>query len=421
MSETLPDTWFAHELGDLMLKIEGGGTPSRTNPNFWDGLIPWATVKDLKGIRLSSTEESVTEQGILASSSRLVPAKTPIIATRMAVGKAVVFDKAVAINQDLKAVYPSKSLNADFFLHWYLAHSEQVSSLATGSTVKGIRLETLRALPLALPPLPEQQKIATILSSVDDVIEKTRAQIDKLKDLKTGMMQELLTQGIGHTEFKDSPVGRVPASWGITDLRSAVTKDGLQTGPFGSQLHAHEYIEWGIPVVMPKDMSDNRVETSSIARISPQKADELRKHSVRSGDILFSRRGDVGRFVLITEKDEGAICGTGCLRARLSEVVSPFYLACYLTLPKIVEWLNANAVGQTMLNLNTSILGNLPVVLPSKPEQDSIGQTIMALEENIQLKSAKLWALEKHKKALMQDLLTGTVRVKVAPTETAAA
>src|SRR5690606_10189467 len=90
-----------------------------------------------------------------------------------------------------------------------------------------------------LPPLPEQQKIASILSSVDDVIEKTRAQIDKLKDLKTGMMQELLTKGIGHTEFKDSPVGPIPSKWEvhrIGDLLTERKEKGVEGLPIYSVL-----------------------------------------------------------------------------------------------------------------------------------------------------------------------------------------
>src|SRR5690606_18090409 len=94
----------------------------------------------------------------------------------------------------------------------------QIELNASGTTRTRIARGILSQIEVLTPPLPEQQRIATILSSVDDVIEKTRAQIDKLKDLKTGMMQELLTQGIGHTEFKDSPVGRVPASWNVKHI-----------------------------------------------------------------------------------------------------------------------------------------------------------------------------------------------------------
>lgn len=266
-------------------------------------------------------------------------------------------------------------------------------------------------------PLPEQQKIAAILSSVDDVIDKTRAQIDKLKDLKTGMMQELLTKGIGHTEFKDSPVGRIPLSWEVTNLGAVVIPKGLQTGPFGSQLHAHEYIEWGVPVVMPKDMKGNRIDPSSIAHIPEKKAAQLAKHRVQQGDLLFARRGDIGRFALVEKANEGWVCGTGCLKARLSPSINPVFISCYLTLTPVIEWLNKNAVGQTMLNLNTSILAELPIILPPENEQKIIGETISAIDSRINSHHQKLKNVLNIKKALMQDLLTGKVRVNVEQKE----
>lgn len=262
------------------------------------------------------------------------------------------------------------------------------------------------------PPLPEQKKIAAILTSVDGVIEKTEAQIAKLKDLKTAMMQELLTNGIGHTKFKDSPVGCIPVSWEVKKLSSVCILKGLQTGPFGSQLKADEYVDNGIPVVMPRDMQGGKINVQNIARISPAKADKLEKHKLHLGDILFSRRGDIGRCAIVTEKNLGWICGTGSLRARLSGKMLPDFFIQYLTLSYPIEWLNINAVGQTMLNLNTSILGDLPVLVPPIDEQLKIARSLESLDEQRTKRAQQLNALKNLKKALMQDLLTGRVRVK---------
>jgi len=300
-------------------------------------------------------------------------------------------------------------------------NQREIVGESVGSTRTSINTTILGNLQVRVPPLPEQQKIAAILSSVDDVIEKTRAQIDKLEDLKTGMMQELLTKGIGHREFKDSPVGRIPENWEITNLGSIVIPKGLQTGPFGSQLHAHEYVERGVPVVMPKDMKMNRIDPTSIAYIPEARAEQLDKHRVRKGDLLFARRGDIGRFALVESKNEGWVCGTGCLKARLSPRINPIFISSYLTLTPVIEWLNLNAVGQTMLNLNTAILADLPIILPPDDEQEIIGDAISALDNRISSCHRKLISLTRVKSALMQDLLTGKVRVKVGEKETAVA
>lgn len=312
-----------------------------------------------------------------------------------------------------------KDLTKPYLYHLLGYKTAEWLNKSNGMGILHITKGGMEELKLLLPPLPEQQKIAAILTSVDEVIENTQAQINKLKDLKTGMMQELLTRGVGvdgkpHTEFKDSPVGRIPKAWEVLPLSSLAITKGLQTGPFGGQLHADEYTEKGIPVIMPKNMKSNNVCIQNIARISEDKAIELSKHRVMEGDIVFSRRGDIGRFVLINKKNEGWLCGTGSLRARLDRTtILPLYLSSYLTLDLVIEWLNNNAVGQTMLNLNTSILGELPVVLPPIYEQELIANSIESIDKRLGILGRKLSQIQKSKKALMQDLLTGKVRVKV--------
>ncbi|MEZ8185576.1 restriction endonuclease subunit S [Shewanella sp. 5S214] len=341
------------------------------------------------------------------------------------------------INGTMMLVRPNDYFFSKFIYYYLQGDSFQtlVKEKVSGSSVPHIFQRDMVSLKVPFPPLPEQQKIAAILTSVDEVIEKTQAQIDKLKDLKTAMMQELLTDGVGtkqasagaalnnstacresyipHTEFKDSPVGRIPKSWAVVTLRDVVIAKGLQTGPFGSQLHAHEYVENGVPVVMPKNMKSNRVSCKGIAQITAEKAATLSKHKVLSGDILFSRRGDIGRFALVEDVNEGSICGTGCLKARLNDSMSSSFFAAYLTLEYVVEWLINNSVGQTMLNLNTSILATLPVLKPPLEEQNKISSVITSLDMSITLKERKLLAQQNTKKALMQDLLTGKVRVNM--------
>ena len=132
----IPKSWECNNLGYVISDIKGGGTPSRLDFTYWDGGIPWATVKDLKKIRLSQTEELISEKGLQNSSSNLITKKTVIIATRMGLGKAVIFDKDVAINQDLKALFPSDHLDSEYLLYWFLSKSDEIEKLGTGSTEK---------------------------------------------------------------------------------------------------------------------------------------------------------------------------------------------------------------------------------------------------------------------------------------------
>ena len=147
----------------------------------------------------------------------------------------------------------------------------------------------------------------------------------------------------------------------------------VQTGPFGSQLHSSDYSQDGTPVVMPQDMHDGRVTTARIARVDGTHAVRLRQHALRRGDITFSRRGDVARFAVITEREEGWLCGTGSIRIRLNcPDIDVGYLRRYLNQPSVGAWLEHNAKGVTMPNLNTTIVRALPLVYPPLPEQRRI-------------------------------------------------
>ena len=185
-----------------------------------------------------------------------------------------------------------------------------------------------------------------------------------------------------------------------------------QTGPFGSQLHSHEYVENGIPVLMPKDLNDYRADLSSAAKITPEKANDLKKHILKKGDLLFSRRGDVARFALIDEKSEGSICGTGCLKARPNENHSSKFLAHFLQKDSVKQWLEQNAVGQTMPNMNTEILRELPLIsASSRKEEEKIALILSTWDKVIETVEKLVANSQQQKKALMQQLLTAQKRL----------
>jgi type I restriction enzyme S subunit len=147
----------------------------------------------------------------------------------------------------------------------------------------------------------------------------------------------------------------------------------VQTGPFGSQLHAADYSENGIPVVMPQDMVEGLISARKIARVDERHIGQLARHQLKSGDIVFSRRGDVTRFAVVTPLEEGWLCGTGSIRIRLnSGDVDTVYLRHYLRQPSVGEWLLHQAKGVTMPNLNTEIIRALPLVYPPLQEQRRI-------------------------------------------------
>ncbi|MCP1249848.1 restriction endonuclease subunit S [Gluconobacter oxydans] len=202
----------------------------------------------------------------------------------------------------------------------------------------------------------------------------------------------------------------LPEGWKLSCLGDACS-GALQTGPFGSQLHAHEYTEHGISVLMPKDLINYRANVETAAKISIEKSEELKRHHLKFGDILFSRRGDVARLALIDDNSKDSLCGTGCLRARPSTKNFAGFLFFFLQLPTIKSWLEHNAVGQTMPNMNTEILYELPLILPPLPEQKKIAAILSTWDRAIEGTEKLLANSQQQKKALMQQLLTGKKRL----------
>jgi restriction endonuclease S subunit/predicted GIY-YIG superfamily endonuclease len=176
-------------------------------------------------------------------------------------------------------------------------------------------------------------------------------------------------------------------NWETEILGELVSEGGgrIQTGPFGSQLHAADYVEDGIPCIMPANMKDNRLNLTGIVRIKPEDAQRLRRNIVQAGDIVYSRRGDVTQKALISEKEDGYFCGTGCLLLRPGSKIDPAFLTYYLSTKTYQSWIVGQAVGATMPNLNTGILQRVSFCAPPLAEQQKIAKVLSTLDAKIAL------------------------------------
>lgn len=176
-------------------------------------------------------------------------------------------------------------------------------------------------------------------------------------------------------------------SWAETTLGEICSAGGgtIQTGPFGSQLHASDYVESGIPSVMPQNIGDNTIVDTGIARITEADAARLGKYRLRTDDIVYSRRGDVERRSLVRAENDGWLCGTGCLKVSFGNtpIADPAFISHYLGTEETREWIVRHAVGATMLNLNTKILSAVPLTIPPLREQQAIAEVLGALDDKI--------------------------------------
>jgi len=191
---TVPKDWEIVKLQDLSFDLIGGGTPSTSNPDYWNGEVAWMTSAHINGRIVESGQRYITKEGLENSASNLVPKDNLLVATRVGIGKAAINKIDIAISQDLTGVIVNKDKALPDFLYWVIINNERrLKSIAQGSTIKGILREDLGRLVIPRPPLPEQRQIAEILSTVDKKLELETKEKGSLERVRQGLMDLLLT------------------------------------------------------------------------------------------------------------------------------------------------------------------------------------------------------------------------------------
>ena len=199
--------WAVSKLGEVC-NIVGGGTPSKSNEDFYGGEIPWATVRDMREELLSSTELKITEEAIKKSSTNLIPSGSIITATRVGLGKVCILQQDTAINQDLKAIIPNVGILDNGFLYWWLKSvSHEIVTAGTGATVQGVKLTFIKLLEIPLPPIAEQKRIVAILDKAFADIDRARAiteqNLKNARELFDSYLQQVFSQrGEGWVDYQ---------------------------------------------------------------------------------------------------------------------------------------------------------------------------------------------------------------------------
>jgi type I restriction enzyme, S subunit len=420
MSEQVPEGWNRIPLGDLF-KIEIGGTPSRNNVAFWDATKEsgniWVSIRDLSQKYITDTKEYISDSGVQNSNVKLIPEGTVIMSFKLTIGRTAFAAKNLYTNEAIAAfIHKNPNIvDTEYFYQglqfWNLL--ENVDRAVKGAT---LNKEKLNRIDGTFPPLQEQNKIAKILTSVDSVIEKTEAQINKLQSLKKGMMQELLTKGIGHTEFKDSPVGRIPKEWEVKRLGDLISSmsGGVSVNSENKPKLSGEYGVLKTSAVSKGQFfpSENKVILKSEhkrAKINP-----------KIDSIIISR---MNTLALVGES--GYIDGNYLdlfLPDRLWQIevndrnfTNVKWLSFILTNSDTRRAISYAATGTSgsMKNISKPNLLSIKIPFPTKKEQDLISTAISQVGSTIKTQQKRLQKEQQLKKALMQDLLTGKVRVKV--------
>jgi len=416
----VPSEWEIRLLEELTVSIVDG---THKTPKYTKNGVLFISTENLrpfsKEFDLSTYKKfiSLEEHNILIK--RCKPEKGDLLVAKCGtIGRTqlVRTDKEFNIFVGLALIKLKKNFVYPEFLeqlfNWH-KYQNLMSINSPGSTRKTLTLAALKKLPVILPPLPEQKKIAEILRTVDEAIEKVEEAIEGTKRLKKGLMQELLTKGIGHREFKDTDIGRIPKEWEVVKLEEIAISivDGTHKTP--------RYTKDGIPFLSTENLRPfgQQFDFSSYRKfISVEEHKELIKRcKPEKGDLLIAKCGTIGRTQLIRTDEEFSIfVGLALLKLR-KNLVYPEFLEQLFNWCRYQKLMGVNSPGSTRKTLTLTALKKLPVILPPLPEQKQITEILMTVDKKLELLREKKKTLEQLKKGLMNDLLTGRRRVKVEP------
>jgi type I restriction enzyme S subunit len=307
------------------------------------------------------------------------------------------------------------------------AYKARIKALSTGIVESRLRLYTddLFRLEAILPPPDEQAAIVRFLNHTSQRIERTiwakRKVIALLNEQKQVIIHRAVTRGLDpNARLKPSGIpwlGEIPEHWDEISVGAATNL--IQTGPFGSQLHSHEYISGGIPVINPSHMKDGRIVPDYSISISPTKIKELERHKIKSGDIIAARRGELGRCAVVTKAEVGWICGTGSLLIRCKPMMfTPGFFQMVFSSQGIRDSLSLASIGATMDNLNSGMVARLRMPLPSISEQNQIIEFVRNENQRHEIITSAILSeidlLREYRTRLIADVVTGKLDVREA-------
>ena len=413
---SIPESWEVESLGNLNSKKKISLDPSNypdevfeyySIPNYLDSKEP-SLVKgsDIMSLKL------ILENGMILF-GRLNPRieKVWIIVSNSKYRKIG--------STEWIPISPTDKIDSKFlyYLEWSTYVMEVAKRFVAGSTPSRERVDisSFYAIEVPLPSLKEQKIISSILENVDNNIDYTKNIIGKYIKIKQGLMQHLLTKGIGHKSFKETNVGNIPESWNLESIDdlSYGKKGSIKIGPFGSQIKKNDMVKSGIKIYGQENVM---AEDFSIGDrfIDQEKFLQLRSVEIYPRDVLITMMGSIGYCTVFPNNCEKGIMDSHLMRIQINEELClPEYISKLIKDSDIIKTqVNAMSQGGIMNGLNSQIVKKLQIPLPSIIEQQKIIGIFDSIDKKIMFEKRYLKKIQKIKIGLMFDLLTGKVRVK---------
>ena len=311
-------------------------------------------------------------------------------------------DEPVWVNNHAHVLRVS-SANREYVYQWFV--NRDITDFLVGGTRAKLNQKALRALPILLPPLNEQHRIAEILSSVDASIQATQAVIEQAERVKRGLMEELLTGGLGSEAIER---GEVPEGWAIIKLADLTTKIGSGVTPKGGK---KAYVESGFQLIRSQNVGWGEMLLDDVAFITPEQHEKMDATKLKKDDVLLNITGaSIGRSAIYKGETGAANVNQHVCILRTKEVLAAGYLNAWLLSHAGQKTIDAFQAGGNRQGLNFQQIGSFPIPLPPISEQQRIAEIISSVDELIAQHKSVIEQQARTKRGLMDDLLTGKVR-----------
>lgn len=336
--------------------ITMGQAPSGSSYNDrGEGLPLIAGAGDFKGGVLAPTKFT-TEPGKVSKPGDIV------LSIRASIGAKVWADGEYCLGRGVASLRARPELDDKYLWHWLTRSERDLASKGRGATFLQVNKNDIGEMPIVLPPLSEQRRIAAILDHADALRAKRRQVLTHLDALTQSIFNDMFGSEIWDSTLSD-----------IADI---------QIGPFGSLLHKEDYVSGGVPVINPMHIRDGQLQPDGEFSVAEQKAASLSLYRLREGDVVLGRRGEMGRAGIASAQHVGMLCGTGSLILRPRGVDSRF-LHSVVTSPRMKAHLERSSLGATLPNLNATIVKRSPAPKAPNFVQANFAERLRAVEESL--------------------------------------
>ncbi|SDX52686.1 restriction endonuclease subunit S [Flavobacterium degerlachei] len=367
--------WKYKRLGDMFTFV-GGGTPRKTQSDYWNGSLNWASVKDVKGNILKSTKDFITEKGLKNSASNLAEKNDVILITRILPGRSIITNIHTAINQDLKIAKPKFETTSKFIYYFFSAIERDCIKKSSGTTVLGITLNNLNELLIPDLSLEEQNsivsKIEELFSELDKGIEDLKIAQLQLKTYRQSVLKYAFEGKLTNKKVKDVVL---PKGWKVAKLSEV---SSLITKGASPKWQGINYTQDNSQVlfITSENVRENYIDISKPKYLELAFNEKQKRSILQYGDILINIVGaSIGRAAIFNLKINSNINQAVSI-VRLNNETDKHYISYFLNSNKAFSYYNLNKVDVARANLSLADIGNIEFWLPTLQEQQKIVQEI---------------------------------------------